>query len=258
MILYRYLSGENQKYEGEYLDEFFEHGRLQISSLYRFREVENEKRRDFSEGEKEYVGKLNATDPLESINIPIHLTDSNGKQVLDATYWKRITLANCFSLSFTFKQDETYSSKECFRINDPDAFEDIIAKEIEKKYPLGASIHGPCFYHEKEQVLGVSGVDHRSIDYKLLQQIHHDPILSAFLKEKIFEEESEYRMLWIPFYDGKASVKTLQRIRKYGYKFIEDIHYWPHNLTSFPEKQEMIPKTLFIENKDLIRFAERC
>jgi hypothetical protein len=233
-----------------HVNSFYEKGELQISNLFSFRKLENQHRIDESEAIKSYVDYLNPQEYDSRFNIPIKIFDQEGKLLPDVTYYRRIEIANCFALSFF---QENQKPETSVVIKDVQKFSDIIGHELNNKFGIGADIHGPCFYYEsgdeKHEIISLSN--------NLFLKIHHQPILSAFLKEKEkYEQDQEYRMLWIPYYEKKAAVKILDKIRKYGYQFKDKYTYWP-DYNDFPKLDEMIKEKLKITNTELIACSEK-
>lgn len=244
MKLYRDLGKK------EYVDSFFEEGKLQISNLYSFRNLENTNRVDKSEGLKSYFDHLNPKEYDSRFKIPISLLDAQGESLPDVLYYREIEVANSFALSF-FQENQKPNTS--IAITEPVRFCDIIGKELHSLFGLGAGIQGACHYYKEN-------TDEHEIyllENELFLAVHQNPILSAFLKGEKYMGDQEYRMLWIPFYKGKAAVKILDRIRKYGYKPMETTSYWPPDREEFPTSDEMIKDKVIIENIELIECAEK-
>jgi hypothetical protein len=243
MKLYRDLG------KRKYVNSFYEDGEILISNLFSFRNLENQERIDDSEAIKSYVATINPKEYDSRFNIPINTFDSSGKLIPDMGYYRRIEIANCFALSFF---QENKHPETSIIINDVQNFSDIIGEELNNKFAIGADIHGPCFYYDsgdqKHEII--------SLEKDLFLKIHHQPILTAFLKDKgRYKHDREYRMVWIPYYQKKAAVKILDRFRKYGYDFRDKYTYWP-DYGDFPKLDEMIKDKLKIKNTELINCTE--
>lgn len=244
MKLYRDLGGK------KHVDSFYEEGKLQISNLFSFRKLEDTNRIDKSEGLKSYLDYLNPKEYDSRFNLPIKIFDAQGKLLLDVKYYRKIEIANCFALSFF---QDNLKPNTSITITDTKRFSEIVGNELNSLFGIGADIQGPCYYYKEDN----KQHEIKSLENELFLMIHQNPILSAFLKcEENYRKDQEYRMLWIPFYKKKASVKILDRIRKYGYQYVDKYSYWP-DYQEFPTFDEMIKDKIIIENIELIECAEK-
>lgn len=242
MIYYRDLGKK------EYVEEFLKNGKIMISNLYRYKNLENNNRRDQLEGNKAYVSIVN---PVER-SYPLKINGQNSfneknELLTDITLYRTIEIANSFCLSMSTKAT---NNETCIKIKDIETFRKLISIELHKKYGIGECLSAECLYFEglEEDESHV-----KNMDLNYFEKIHKNPNLSIFLKNRKFEHENEYRIAWLPLYNGKACIKIFTRQRKYGYKEHEITNYYPNYLNDFPTKQEMIStEPIFIENKNLI------
>jgi hypothetical protein len=93
MNIYRDLGSK------KHVDDLFEKGELRISSLFKFRDLENPERKDESEGIKLFVGRPQPNKKGE-FALTTNLNDQNGKRISDYGLVCEISIANCFALSF--------------------------------------------------------------------------------------------------------------------------------------------------------------
>ena len=123
-IMFRYLPGE-------FVTEFFEDGKLRLSSFNQFAQHTDEQRLDPQEGRIMFT----------------HLTKQRGGQTIVA--WSNPDL-NAYVLCGTMRHSaelmEAFGSESYIRINNTTGFGQAISRHIPGN---GRSFEGPCVYQEK-------------------------------------------------------------------------------------------------------------
>jgi hypothetical protein len=178
-FLYRY---ENQKY----IDIFFENGELFISSFHNYKKYKDNELGDIDEG--------------KSMNF--------AKSDNDLTLGSYVTTGmNEYSFCTSTILDEslfnTFSRNSVFRIKDPLNFILEITRSLQRVHQV---MHGQCLYLDQRMLTkNVSGVNMESLKSKeggisfekLIQVSNYVQGLDAyFLKQKKYQHQSEYRILW--------------------------------------------------------------
>jgi hypothetical protein len=245
MLYYRDLGDK------KFVEEFYNEGKIMISNLYRYKNLENQLRKDNSEGIKSYVAIINPEKVEHTLNVHgIQHYNEKNEILNDLTQYRKIEMANCYAMSFSFKPTSIETS---IVINDIQKFEKLIADELHEKHGLGESIMSPCQYYESKEE---SDLQIHILEQEIFNTIYFNPQLSFFLKNKIYQHEKEFRIVWIPLNNGKSSIKIFTQTRKNGYKEHVQIQYYPEYFKEFPNEEEMISnEPIFIYSKELISCA---
>jgi hypothetical protein len=244
MNIYRDLGSK------KHVDDLFEKGELRISSLFKFRDLENPERKDESEGIKLFVGRPQPNKKGE-FALTTNLNDQNGKRISDYGLVCEISIANCFALSFFL--DEKQGSS-IVKIKDIKGFTEKVGNEIHKKgKELLFSYSSGCRYNKegdkREHVF--------DIDDNFIKEIDDEPLKSVFLKSNRFENDREYRIVWFPNYYDRAILSIEQLVVSYGYQPHNHTLFWPSGTSELPNENEMIDEYLTIFDNDLLRYVER-
>jgi hypothetical protein len=181
--VYRYM-------ESKYVDEFFEHGRLRISSFKRFREFPDEVRGDKSEGQGSISGK-------GGDGFTFHIMTGAG--------------ANGYMLSTSLEESDAIRSDFgvdcCFQINDPLGFAVAVANALPG---FQEAFVGFCNYQtyrivkkalDEMSIEDFTGEDgnmimlHPKMNERISQLVGNGIDL-LFLKEKKYQSQAEYRFVW--------------------------------------------------------------
>lgn len=178
-FLYRY---ENQKH----IDTFFENGDLFISSFHNYKKYEDNELGDTDEGVS-----MNFAKSDNDFTLGTHVTAGMNEYSF------------CTSTILDESLLNTFSRNSVFRIKDPLNFILEITRSLERVHQV---IHGNCLYLDQRMLTkNVSGVDMESLKSeeggisfeKLMQVSNYVQGLDAyFLKQKKYQHQSEYRILW--------------------------------------------------------------
>lgn len=178
-FLYRY---ENQNY----IDTFFETGDLFISSFHNYKRYKDNELGDTDEG-----ASMNIAQSDNDLSIGSYVT----------------TGLNEYSFCTSTILDEsllnTFSRTSVFRIKDPLNFILEITRSLQRVHQV---MHGHCLYLDQRILTkNISGVDMESlksedggISFDKLMQVSNyvQGIDVYFLKQKKYQHQSEYRILW--------------------------------------------------------------
>lgn len=181
--IYRYL-------EKEFVDEFFETGRLRISSFNTFSQHGDEQRNDGKEGK----------------GTVIHTNhEGDGQTFMAAIGQGHNAYVLCGATYYSDEIAKDFNTNSGFRINDLIAFSHAISRYIPG---FRGGIEGPCLYQSQRTLsrdMGKIDLD----DYKISEdsnnldmnkmmgsvfQMAGDDLF--FLKEITYAKQSEYRLLW--------------------------------------------------------------
>ncbi len=184
-FLYRFLGKK------EYEDSFFEKGELLISTFDRCKTAEVKDRRDKFENQNRFIitdGEYK-TDTVLGIDFP--------------------SLLLCTSLSQESRQADGTPYEYGFKINNPDAFLDVLTRAlVSKGVSVCEVVKGPCVYNNKLIELDASGTgitEDFLKDSKLgilnfsapLEFIHNQAQIHMLMnKPTFFSHENEYRFVW--------------------------------------------------------------
>ena len=181
--VYRYM-------ESKFVDEFFEHGRLRISSFKRFREYPDEVRGDKSEGQGSVSGKGRD-------GFTFHVMTGAG--------------ANGYMLSTSLEDSqsihEDFGVDCCFQITDPLGFAVAVSNALPG---FQEAFVGFCNYQSyrivKKALDEMSIQDFTGDDGNLIMmhpkmnerinQLVGNGIDLLFLKEKKYQDQAEFRFVW--------------------------------------------------------------
>lgn len=183
-VLFRFM-------EKQWVDEFFNTGRIRLSSFKRFSTHPDERRLDVSEGE---------------VTLFLHTTTGTDLFVV-------IKLGgNAYALSTTLRNDEEianrFGSSAYMKINNPTAFGAAIARQI-PRFRFG--VEGSCRYQTTMKIHKLVGdisvarfnsPGTEKIDLNKVNQFFQENFGSYpyFLKHTSYVSESEYRFIWV--YEG--------------------------------------------------------
>ncbi len=195
----------------QYVDEFFESGRLRLSTFHACRDLENPLTRDEREGQS---------------NIKFASTHLASEAVLDVG---KDCYLLCATLAPPLPNETRFGSTGCFRIDDPQGFSYAIAQRIEG---VTKCVHRACEYHEarvvdrgRQLAEETDGAFQRLMN-SLTPQATPDEAEAAFLqmrkelnavqhavvgddpyfiKDKRFSEDREFRFVWkVSAVDGSS------------------------------------------------------
>lgn len=177
-FLYRY---ENQ----EYIDNFFDTGELFISSFHNYKKYEDNDLGDTNEGSSFNTAKLDNDMALSTL-VSAGMNE----------------YSFCTSTILDNKLLIKFSRNSVFRIKDPLNFIFEITKSLLRVQQV---LHGYCLYLDK-RMLTKSVPNVKFDDFKVEGGISLDKMVevsnyvqgldSFFLKEKKYQHQSEYRILW--------------------------------------------------------------
>jgi hypothetical protein len=180
-VLYRYL-------DSKYVDAFFKDGSLRLSSFAQFKKHSDEQRLDQFEGKTTFV----------------HSTQQNGGQTIES-YSTQGTDSYVLSTSMRFdpKIMNDFKTNSYIRINDPTSFGMAVSRRIPS---FVAGFEGPCLYQSNKIIqkdLGYIDLDKfkrqdGQINIELVKNFIFSNMkhFGCFLKDKIYETQSEYRFIW--------------------------------------------------------------
>lgn len=183
--MYRYMPQE-------YIDDFFEKGVIRLSSFDRFSQHEDEVRRDSSEGSNILYG------------------EGEEHTMMAVTAHGRNAYVLCGSTIGSDRLMERFEENGFFRIKDTTSFaaEVMSSMEESKEVRCKGVLEGFCIYKDKrviERQMNINFDDMKlddgsgNLDLGKLQakssEIGGNDVF--FLKEKEYQEECEYRMLWL-------------------------------------------------------------
>lgn len=178
--------------EKEYITDFFENGTLRISSFQRFRNYPDEIRGDQREGQGNYLGH----DPDNRMQFIVQTDDFDNSYMLSTSLLLRSELS------------KTFNCDGCFRILDPIGFSVAISNSLTG---FIQSVNGFCQYEEerliKTEFPSVDMLDFRNEEGAMLigdkkmrqrvKEISKTGFEKLFLKERKYQEQVEYRFIWI-------------------------------------------------------------
>ena len=121
-MVFRYL-------EHQWVDEFFNEGKLKLSSFNKFHQHKDEQRGDKSEGNSFIVGN--------SSNLSMYSVVSHGRDAFVLST----------SLAYTDGLKKDFNVNDCFVIENPLAFANAIASKVPEYKGL---LFGPCLYQENK------------------------------------------------------------------------------------------------------------
>lgn len=182
---YRYIAKEH-------LDRFFNDGIIRISSFMRFRNYPDEVRGDTHEGSGVYMGH----DPDKRIQFIVQTDDFDHSYLLST------------SLIFDKNLLDKFECDGCFQIIDPLNFSIAISNAI-----LGFTqvLQGFCNYQDKR----IISTEFNSVDDLIFKNSTSDCVIGdrnmrekiakitqtgyekLFLKENTYQEQAEYRFVWL-------------------------------------------------------------
>ena len=192
-VLYRFI-------EDEYIDDFLERGRIQISTIPHCRKIEDGRRRDTRESAYEY--NLEWSDRVTLVNT---LVGENA-------------FVFCCSLTQCALHDKAHTS--CLELHNWHELALEVGGQLRNMgYPIGKIFAGPCNYAQKRR-----RIDMRPNNYG---EVRIDEILSTIGQEALyttkdfwFAEEHEYRIIWLS--NEKVStdpiIVTVKEPKRYGCK----------------------------------------
>jgi hypothetical protein len=178
-FLYRY---ENQSY----IEQFFETGDLFISSFNNYK-----KYKDNQLGDKDEGSSINFANTDKDLTISTFVTVGRNEYTF------------CTSTILDQSLLTTFSRDSVFRIKDPINF----ILEVTRSLPrVNQVLHGSCLYLDQRMLMkNISGVDMETLKSedggisfeKLMQVSNYVQGRDAFfLKQKKYQKQSEYRILW--------------------------------------------------------------
>ena len=182
--IYRYL-------EKEYVDEFFETGKLRLSSFKQFSKHDDEQRQDKQEGRGKIVMHIKDTD----IRIEMEKGTKDNAYVL------------CGSLIYVDKLRADFKCDSCFLIEEPLLFTQVISLKLENCVNI---VLGPCSYSEEKMINAVDipkeeydmmfpeGFNSGKMDFNAMFNLGMNRIGNSLLFKKLdkYSHQHEYRILW--------------------------------------------------------------
>lgn len=186
--IYRYM---NEKY----VDEFLNTGSIRIGTLYKYKDINCDIRKDSREAEV-FTGRL------------IDGKDDSGTRVENIIHYISREYKNQFVLSYS-KEHSTrlmnhFKTTSCLIINEPRKFHDAITKAIRNKYKLKSSTIDECIYFNPS-----------AVDENLMKYYLNFPFLS---KNISYIEEKEIRSIWILQDTCEPEYFQIDRYAKWLYK----------------------------------------
>jgi hypothetical protein len=188
-FLYRY---ENQNH----IDTFFETGDLLISSFHNYKKYKDNELGDRQEGSSMNLAKID-----NDMTLGTYVTTGMNEYSF------------CTSTIFEKSLLTTFSRNSLFRIKDPLNFILEVTRSIQRVHQV---IHGHCLYLDQRMLTkNISGVDMESLKSeeggisfeKLIQISNYVQGMDAyFLKQKKYQHQSEYRILWQTDREVKDSI----------------------------------------------------
>jgi tetrahydromethanopterin S-methyltransferase subunit F len=221
----------------EYLTDAVRLGKILVSTLERCTQLDDLKRRDVGEQARVITTTLTNDD---TCRVGIKFNDVDGVPVDEVGYYSEIKSKNIFVMSCSQVDsieslaDDVKSAS--FVITNEQRLGDIIGEALNDLHGVGMDIQGPCFYPQRLT----------DLDVEIACKLSVMPITAFFLKDVEFRHENEFRYLWLPYFNGSAVLHCKKRIRKYGYKFIEEVSHWPPQL--LPPDNTTIPSYAIIED----------
>lgn len=184
-IVYRFI-------EEQYVDEFFKTGALRLSTFGRCKKLEDENRKDISEG--------NATLIACEDNIRLEMETGVGDNAI----------LLCTSLSNNNIKANGKKDDCCIEIRDINNFTLAITQAlIQKGYPIQTVLKGPCIYADRHVEKKLQGAklnnflnemkNSNAIDFDKLLDLTSDigGYNTFFCKPTENRFENEYRILWL-------------------------------------------------------------
>ena len=183
--------------ENEFIDEFFDKGKIQLSCFSEFARHKDEARRDGEEGQNILRGE--------------------GKEFY--TFAKVSHGHNAYVLSFSVLEshakDTANEGKGYFVVKNPNGFMNAIARKLIEHRDFQGVLQGFCLYRSKRVIdrpISLNSIDdfknHPNDDtlsmdkvFALNQDIGGDDVF--FLKKDTYAHEAEYRILW--FVEGTVT-----------------------------------------------------
>jgi hypothetical protein len=170
--------------EKQYVDEFFEHGKLRISSFNRFRDNPDEEQGDIFEG------RVNAQIKTPNGNHAIAVMNGQEAYVLCATTVESQKLEASFSTSAAFRIINTLDFASCISSHIPGfvagleglcSYRDeiTISKELKVDFPPPDSFPNPDVWSKEYE--------------KFVAQQTRD---GFFIKQSRYSHQAEYRFIW--------------------------------------------------------------
>lgn len=178
----------------QYIDEFFNKGRLRLSSFASFKKHENSNLRDENEGEVTLIMKF------QGYKSEARLVVGHSSFVLCGTHMDNE------------QNYDTFSTNAAFSIENIQGFCEAISAAIKKKY--GYEIlyvnQGPCKYmqsrehevdvfeYDYKEIMQGYGINESSVNFDTMQKMNSQYLQEHgfFLKQNKYALEYEYRMLW--------------------------------------------------------------
>lgn len=187
--LYRY---ENQNH----IDTFFENGDLFISSFHNYKKYEDNELGDTDEGKSMNFAKSN-----HDLTLGTYVSAGMNEYSF------------CTSTILDESLLNTFSRNSVFKIKEPLNFILEITRSLQRVHQV---MHGHCLYLDQRILTkNVSGVDMDSLKSeeggisfeKLIQVSNYVQGMDAyFLKQKKYQHQSEYRILWQTDRDVKNGI----------------------------------------------------
>lgn len=181
--VYRYI-------ESKYIEEFFDYGRLRISSFNRFREYPDEIRGDKSEGRGSILGKGRA-------GFTFHVMTGAG--------------ANGYMLSTSLEDSESirrdFGVDSCLQITDPLGFAVAVANALPGFQEAFVGFCNYQTYRIVEKALAEMSIEDFTEEngnivighpqmHERMNQLVGNGIDLLFLKEKKYQNQAEFRFVW--------------------------------------------------------------
>lgn len=171
--VYRYL-------DQEYIEEFFNTGKLRLSSFKAFSNHKDEQRNDKNEG--------------------LRISSLRGKDFTSfaVTNWGIESVILSTSSQYDSQLQKNFKVNGCFKITRPTEF----AIEISKCIPnFKRGMEGFCNYENEKSI----GHDNLSLELESVSNIAQltagiDVTNTFFLKEKKYELQKEYRFIWATYH----------------------------------------------------------
>lgn len=205
MLVYKYLMKEHLK-------QFREKGTVKIGNIEYYREVENKKINDPHEGRTTYnvFAKEDAIDisvaQANAITNDYH-TKASLRIAPHGFFTSDLIVPNAFTFSASCRLDKklmkTFGYNTYYKIINIQQFMNVLGAELSKRYQLLFSVPGKVYY-VKTKIINVTNSNKNTVirtapyDKSKSDRIKKVHIEDYFTKAEKFEEEEEFRLIFIP------------------------------------------------------------
>lgn len=187
-MIYRYM-------DEKYVDDFLNTGRIRIGTLFKYKDINCNIRKDSHEA-KVFTGRL------------IDGEEPSGKKIEDIIHYISREYKNQFVLSYSKEHSarlmDHFKTTSCLIINEPKNFHDALTMVINNKYNLNNGIIDECIYFNP------SAVDDDTMNFYL-----NYPFLSKRIENC---HEQEIRSVWVLQDKCEPEYFQIDRYGKWLYK----------------------------------------